>query len=514
MGRTVLTKVITLGAQMILARLLLQDEFGAFALCSIALAIANTVGEAGVKQVLVQRFRSFKTWSGPAFWITAATGMLGGLVSLAIIPIMASIYGPSLVPLLLVMSIEAFVRPMLLPAMARLQIDMRFGAIAVIGAGQTAVQAAVQIVLALMGGGAMSLAASRPAMTIAAVVAAWLISGQPIGGRFRFNKWKYLLGNTVWMLAAAGLWRVTLQSDKAILGLFVDKSEVGLYFVAFQVSVQTMMLISVNLQNVLLPVLSSMKGDPSRMLAAMKRGGAALAAIALPICASISIVARDATPVLFGERFRATGPILTVLSLALFFRAMLSIVDTTLQSRGQFKIAFFYQLWTALAFVACATPFAWALGAVGMAGGVLVHGVIALIIGCAFVFGDAGPRSAWEIVRSPLLAAIVPLIGGIYATRTFAGTGNVTHLVFSSAVACVFVAIYGGSLLIIDRPLVGAVLQPFRGRLPGPARKLIDKIVPPQPKAPKSDGPTPPTADGDPPRTASRGHTQARPDSE
>ena len=55
--QTILTKVLSLGSQLILARLLLEEDFGLYGLALTVYSFAAMIHQAGIQEVLIHRQR-------------------------------------------------------------------------------------------------------------------------------------------------------------------------------------------------------------------------------------------------------------------------------------------------------------------------------------------------------------------------------------------------------------------------------------------------------------------------
>src|SRR5687767_2987251 len=71
-GQTVGVKLVSMIANVILARFLAPDDAGLVAMAYTVLAIAGVVQFVGMQDVLVQRQSRIRLWINPAFWLLAA----------------------------------------------------------------------------------------------------------------------------------------------------------------------------------------------------------------------------------------------------------------------------------------------------------------------------------------------------------------------------------------------------------------------------------------------------------
>src|SRR5687768_3960266 len=105
-ANTVVSKLLGLLGQIVLAKLLLPEDFGLVAMALTVAAFVNIVRDAGLQQVLVHRGSEFPRWAGPAAWMSGTLGVGAMLVMAAAAPLAAWFYQrPELSPLILLLAI-------------------------------------------------------------------------------------------------------------------------------------------------------------------------------------------------------------------------------------------------------------------------------------------------------------------------------------------------------------------------------------------------------------------------
>src|SRR5947209_8355060 len=86
------TRACTFISQILLALLLAPADFGSVGLAYTVTSVANALVDVGVGDVLLQRQRTIRLWSAPAFWINLALSSLGMLLVLVAAPFAAAAY--------------------------------------------------------------------------------------------------------------------------------------------------------------------------------------------------------------------------------------------------------------------------------------------------------------------------------------------------------------------------------------------------------------------------------------
>lgn len=179
--QTLLAKFLGLATQLVLAKFLLREDFGLYGLAMTVYAFAAVLHQAGIQEVLIQRQRSFRLWANAGFWISCLTGFLAFFGTVAAAPLAAWFYqyedSRELIRLISVLAINFPVAAAGAVCRARLQIEMRFRTLAVIGGAQLLLDSILKIVLACCGLGAFSFAYATVGSGLALLVMCWVCTG-------------------------------------------------------------------------------------------------------------------------------------------------------------------------------------------------------------------------------------------------------------------------------------------------------------------------------------------------
>ncbi len=349
-------KVTSLIGQIALAYLLVPEHFGLAALANTVYNFAALLQQAGLRQVLVSRGKSFRLWSGPATWMSLCLGAVSTLGMLAAAWPMALAYDePKLALLIAVMSPCMIIDAYAVVPIARAQVELRFKLIAFANWAATVGQMLSCVTFAAFGLGAMSFSLS----VLVQILTRAVIMGRFAGGmptfRLRVRRWKYLLGDSAWLFAASIAQCAVGAAPALLLGKAVSAEAVGLFAFALNISLQSVLLITIQLEGVLFATLSRLRDQPLRQARAFLRATGVLALIAMPMCLMQAALADPAIRLVFQPKwYDAIAPI-QALSVAMAFVAttysMISLVNAQGRFRTYFKLTFF-SLFTTAVFIA------------------------------------------------------------------------------------------------------------------------------------------------------------------
>lgn len=365
-AQTIVQRLVTLGAQLVLAAMLAPADFGTIA---IALGVSTVVGTLtgfGVEDVVLQRGRLVRLWAGTAFAISLGLGLLSGLLLAGAAPVVAKVYeNEALAVILLLAAAAAPLNALATVPMLRLRQALRFRALSISGIGEAVATASLSVYLAAAGYGALSFAIPIP--VVAAAKALWLWSLQPTSLRRpspRAAQVALLRSSRVFLhrLTTA----VISQADNLILSFFASTSVVGAYFFAYRLAFQPISMLAGNIQGVLFPLLVRERGRETEQRDATLQCASLLNFVLFPLCFLQAAIAEPVLLLVFGEKWRASIPLLQVLSVGVAFEGATRVPGALLSARGQFGPILRYTLYGVplfLAMVFTGVKFASAQGA-------------------------------------------------------------------------------------------------------------------------------------------------------
>lgn len=329
-------------AQLILGYLLLDEDFGVFALAMSVASFIQCFRDGGVQKVLVQQGKTnYERLKGPAFWIGFWFSTTAGLGLVGAAPWAARFYAePELTKLLWVVAVSL---PMSMPAKmltAKLQIDLQFKTIAKISVASMFLRHASVILFAYLGLRALSFV--LPLLLVATFegIAGFLATRSiPWKSGHQLRLWPELLGNSLWETINAFLRGFANNGDYLVLGTLINKGTLGQYFFGYQLTVQMHTLLVVGFNQVLFPILTRLQDEPERMAQALVRS---LRAFVLASCALSIPIAVGIAPLeelVWRGKWEPAVPLMQIFAILVPLRGVSGIVHSAVAARGQFRLA-------------------------------------------------------------------------------------------------------------------------------------------------------------------------------
>lgn len=450
--------------QLILARLLMPEDFGVIGLALTVTTIANSLIGFGIDEVLLQRQKTIAFWETPAFWLSFGISFLGMLGMFAVAPFAAKWYhSPSLTGLVIAIAIATPLRAIATVPTARIRAEMDFRFLALYNTFDVFSLQILTVVFAALGMGVFAFALPYPIVGLLRAVWFWRRSAPRLNRRFRPLQLQYLFGNSSYVLLTRTLIELIAQGDYIVLGLISSKVTVGFYFFAFRFAAQPVRMLAGNVTSVVFPALAQFRNEPEKQIAAVIRACRLLAYLVMPFCFLQAALARPGLHLLFGERWMKAVPYVAILSVGLPFDAMSWVSGSLLSARREFRSGFLYHLVAAPIFYAMIITGGWLGNAMGVAIAVAVY---------YFTWPQTMTymilmknKVSWKTVTEFYL---VPSIFSIVAAGVGLACSELPGIRTSDLLRClmigiVMVGVYLGLVAAFRREMLNEILNRFSG---------------------------------------------------
>jgi PST family polysaccharide transporter len=466
--QTIGTKAILFLGQMVLAWLLAPDDFGKIGLAYTVTAFVALLINPGIDVILVRRGRRFHLWSTPAFYFGLLTAGLGCIAILIAAPLAARWYEtPELVGVLSVLAFSTPLASLLLVPTAKLRSEMRFKAIALVVLFQTVLQTMLTIGFARAGFGVYSFAWPMPFVYLSSAAILWAIVRPPLKWRNPWRHWKYLIGDSSYIFGTRVLRTATGQADYMVLGALYGSIVVGPYYFAYMLAKQAIRLSTGSLQLVLTAGLSRLPAySPQQTLGAL-RATRSLALLGMPMCMLQAALVDPLLRALYGEKWLAAIPLAQLISIGMAFDVPSWAVGSLLESRGQFRFAFYWSCFFGTILIVAILVGAYWGAAWGSALAVCVFFVVCSPTLPIWLFREAGIdwRELAAVYLVPFTIAALGSISAVFIIKVLATTDANPWLQFSSALVVGLVVTLVGAF-VLARDWIGDIMAQIRHVVP------------------------------------------------
>ncbi len=347
LGTSVFIKALSFVAQVAMGWYLSDKDFGVFALAFAIVGLCSFIREGGARDYLIQQGPSrYKELVGPLFWMamTITVGLAVALLILAgvmktlptFFPL--SFRDPRLPWLLVLGAVMICISTPSSFTSAKLQLELRFDSLGKVQIGSGFVRYGTMIALAAAGFGPFAFLLAWIAVAAFELVAFRRVVGINLFAEpKRPELWRGFILLTIWL--AVGFFGNFLVEwgNSAAVGIFRSEAIVGYYYFAFGLTVQLVVLLSVNAQYVLMPALARLNDQPVRQGQAILKTTRAMVLVASGLCLGFSVAADSVMTVIWHDKWEPS--VLAVQIFGIFFpmRMTYGLTLAIMQAKGQFR---------------------------------------------------------------------------------------------------------------------------------------------------------------------------------
>jgi len=389
--QSISAKFLVFFAQLILARILVPEDFGVLGLANTIAAFFGVLSDIGVGQTLQQRHPRIHLWTTQAFCTGFFVAAVAGAAMAIYAPIAAQMFRNEKVSdLILVLALDLPLSTLWTLPLVKLQTQMRFTFTATYAIVETAAIQAATILLAWNGFGALSFVLPLPAASAVKAIVFWWFA--PVQMRpFRLSKgWSHMFRRTSGLFGASLLAMAASQGDYMILGFLATAQVVGLYYFAFKLSSQPFMALSAAVSGVLRSALIPLREDRTRQTAFALKAAELLVLIAVPVCYLQAAITGPALTLLFGDKWFLAIQLAQILALGLSATPVSLAARALLLARGENSRLFKFQLVSTVFFFILVSAGAFSAEALGVAIGAAIYYTVQPAVFTGLVFFREG----------------------------------------------------------------------------------------------------------------------------
>ena len=335
-GSQIVAQAFSWSATLLVVRLLSPSDYGLFAMTQVILVFLAFLSGYGFASSLIQAEKVEPLQVRQAFGMLLLLNGALALVQVAIAPLVADYYGQAkIADMLRLQALLYLATPFSVIPEVLLTRRLEFRTPGIVTIVSTALGAGCSVILASAGAGVWTLVLapiiifwSRALLLIAAtrilVVPSFNFRGA--GGMIAY-------GST--LLAGHFFWVLQSQADIFIAGRTFDPHGLGLYAEALFLTQIFASRFVPPLNQVAFPAYAGMQKDKAKLAASFLTAMRLVMLLALPLYFGLAVTAREAVETLFGPKWVAMAPLVSILSLAMPVMTLQILFAPALNAVGQ-----------------------------------------------------------------------------------------------------------------------------------------------------------------------------------
>lgn len=314
------TQGIQFIVQIILARLLLPEEYGIIAIVMVFIQLANVFVQSGFNTALIQKKDADEVDFSSVFYLSLVVALLLYIIIYFASPVIASFYSqPLLIPVLRVVSFTLFIGAFNSIQNAFVAKHMLFKKLFLSSLGAVIISGVVGIVSAYSGLGVWALVAQQLTNQFMIAIILWFTVKWRPHLLFSFNRVKTLFSYGSKLLASALIDTLYRDLRTLIIGRIYAPSTLGFYNRGQQFPHIIVSNIDGSIQSVMLPALSAHQDNRKRVKDMMRRAIVSSSFLIFPMMIGMAVVAEPLVKIVLTEKWLPAVPFLQIFCISLSF---------------------------------------------------------------------------------------------------------------------------------------------------------------------------------------------------
>ncbi len=418
-------RVASILAGVVLARILVPEDYGVFAPALALVTILFGLNDLGLLLALVRWKGDLREAARTAQTITMAFSALLYVGCFVAAPWFAeTMDSPQSAPVLRLLALTVFIDGITTVAHGLLVRDFRQDRFAKAEFAAIPVQIATAVVLAAAGAGVWALAISQ--VLANCVSGALLLRAAPfrVGLGFRFDIARPMLAYGLPLALTSLVEYSLLNADYLIISRALDPAAVGIYLLAFNVSTWPLSIITDAVRRVSIAGFAKLDGDSSSLRRNFSPALAALMTVAFPFLVALGVLALPLITILYGDQWQESASILPYLVVLTGARMAIGFIFDLLVGVGRTRTTLALKCaWLAAVLIALEIG----VQADGLRGAAIGHGIVAtiwampLFLVAATRAGADIPDVGRRLVR-PVAGAVAATVAGLFVRDWIDGT--------------------------------------------------------------------------------------------
>jgi PST family polysaccharide transporter len=299
-----------------LARLLAPEAFGLIALASVFLAFVQIFLNQGFAEAIVQREELEPEHLDTAFWVSLIISILLTIISISIADIVAQGFQqPELTPIIRWLSLGFLLSAFNSVQQAIFRRNLAFKPLAIRSLVASFFGGIVGVTMAFLGCGVWSLVGQQLTNNIAGILVLWWASDWKPGFKVSKKHFHELFHFGINILGFNLLNFFNRRSDDFLIGYFLGPTALGYYTIAYRLLLLMTNLLTNTMAQVALPTFSRLQSQPEKMRRAFYTATQLSSLVAFPAFLGMAILAPEIVPLVFGENWLPSVPVMQILSI-------------------------------------------------------------------------------------------------------------------------------------------------------------------------------------------------------
>jgi O-antigen/teichoic acid export membrane protein len=338
------TMFISFIANLVLARLLVPEDFGCIGMLMVFIAIANTFVDGGFGSALIQKENPTQEDYSTIFYWNLLLSVILFVILFFSAPFVAQFYKIDLLcKVLRVQGIVLIINAFCIIQNNQLTKFLQFKTLARINIASVSLGATIGILLAFLGFGVWSLVVRLLALSFTHCVFLWLFSKWKPLKTFQWESFKSLFNYGGLILLSNLVETIYNNVQALIIGRFFSSRSLGFYTQAKHLQEIPTISLSQIVNQVSFPVFSQLQTDRIRLKDAIKKNIKSITFLTFPLMAMLIVIAKPLILFLYTEKWISSVPYFQLLCVYGMLYTLNTVNTNIYKSIGRSDVFFLVQ---------------------------------------------------------------------------------------------------------------------------------------------------------------------------
>lgn len=326
---------------LILARLLMPEDFGYIGMLAIFIAVSQTLIDGGFGSALIQKKEpSQEDYSTIFYWNVLFSIVLYGILFLSA-PFIAAFFKLSLLcNILRILGLVLIINALMIVQYNRLRKHLEFKTIALINFSSNLSASIIAIWFAYKGMGVWSIVLMQLLCGIFQNCFLWGCVRWYPSRRFSFESLKKLFGFGGYLFASNILQEICINLQGIIIGRKFSAIEMGFYSQARKLDEVCSFTLPNIIVQVIFPVYSQFQNDISKLLKLLRMSVRLITFVIFPLMLLLILIAEPLILFLYGEKWETSVPYFQILCVGGMFVCLQNINYYAVAALGKSRVLF------------------------------------------------------------------------------------------------------------------------------------------------------------------------------
>jgi O-antigen/teichoic acid export membrane protein len=298
----------------ILARLLIPEDFGLLGIAMLAISTLETFSQTGFHAALIQKKENIKSYLDTAWTVSAVRGIALFLILFLLAPVIASFFNsPKATLVIRVIAISTLLSGWRNIGIVFFRKELEFNKQFFYEFSATLVDLTVAISLAFTLRNVWALVWGGLAANLTRLFMSYVLHAYRPKLRLQKEEFHELFGFGKWILGSSIIIFLIIQGDDIFVGKILGVTALGLYQMAYLISNLPATEITHAISQVTFPAYSKLQDNLSKLREAYLRVLQIAAFLSFPTAGLIFVLAPDFTIIFLGEKWTPMVPIMQTL---------------------------------------------------------------------------------------------------------------------------------------------------------------------------------------------------------